>query len=153
MRTKIAAAAVTACLLLEPVAPVGAYGIDNEIALTKLVTPVSQVQQVLKPDELTYASENGLQKLISGEEIDFKTIGVINMFGHRYTYYSSNVLYHYRTLEWYACDDGIYRTEEGYIVCASDDYQKGTIVDTPFGKGIILDCGCDSGTIDIYVNF
>lgn len=120
--------------------------------------PIDTEEEIIQEEVETglkssYASPNGLQVLVDGSEFDFKNMGCIDMYGLHYTYYSSNVLYHYQTSEWYACDDGIYRTEDGYIVVASNDYEKGTIVDTPFGKGIVLDCGCSSGTIDIYVNF
>lgn len=89
----------------------------------------------------------------NGEKVIFTNVGVIYENGIRYTYYSSNALYHYRTAEWTLGEDGIYRNDEGYIIVASNDHAQGTKVDTPFGKGIVLDCGCASGTIDIYTGF
>lgn len=83
----------------------------------------------------------------------FKSAGVIYQNGRRFTYYSSRVLYHYRTKEWHAGSDGIYRTSDGYVVVAASDYPQGSIVDTPFGAGKVLDSGCAAGTTDIYVNF
>ena len=71
----------------------------------------------------------------------------------RYTYYSSNVAYHYQTSQWTANADGMYTTSDGYIVVASSDYDLGTIVETPWGQGQVLDTGCSSGTIDIYTNY
>lgn len=73
--------------------------------------------------------------------------------GTRYTYYSSNVLYHYRTGEWTPNENGMYTTSEGYLVVASSDYPEGTLVETPWGTGQVLDSGCSSGTIDMYVNY
>ena len=83
----------------------------------------------------------------------FAAQGVIYWNGIRYTYYSSRVLYHYRTQEWTAGADGIYRDSSGYVVVASNDYGQGSVVPTPFGSGKVYDCGCPSGTIDVYVNF
>lgn len=105
------------------------------------------------PDKKKYASPGGNQVMTDGSIIDFRSAGVIFMHGYRYSYYSSNVLYHYRTPEWFACDDHLYRTADGHIVVASGDHPQGTIVPTPFGPGKVLDHCYASGTIDIYVNF
>ena len=93
------------------------------------------------------------QQSYSGDSGSFKSQGVIYQDGIRYTYYSSNVLYHYRTPEWNAGSDGIYRDSDGYIVVASSDHSQGSVVSTPFGAGKVYDSGCASGTIDIYTNF
>lgn len=93
------------------------------------------------------------QQSYSGNSGSFKSQGVIYQNGIRYTYYSSNVLYHYRTPEWNAGSDGIYRDSAGYIIVASSDHSQGSIVSTPFGAGKVYDSGCASGTIDIYTNF
>ena len=85
---------------------------------------------------------------------DFQSQGVINQNGYRYTYYSSNVLRHYRTDEWTAGDDGIYRDSSGYVVVASDAHSQGSIVSTPFGEGRVYDTGVGrNDTIDIYTNY
>ena len=48
----------------------------------------------------------------------------------------------------YVCD------ENDRICLASSDLEWGTVVSTPFGKeGCVYDCGCDSGTLDVYVDF
>lgn len=130
---------------------------ESEEAPSDEEEKVEEVKEVEEEENVylqtSYASPNGLQVLIDGSEFDLRNMGCIDMYGLHYTYYSSNVLYHYRTPEWIACDDGLYRTTDGYIVVASSDYTQETIIDTPFGKGIVLDCGCASGTVDIYVNF
>lgn len=95
---------------------------------------------------------NGSASLYDGNS--FKSQGVVYWNGIRYTWYSSNVLYHYRTPEWTVDSNGFYVTSDGLFVVASSDYPQGTIVDTPFGhKGIVLDSGCASGTIDMYTKF
>lgn len=88
-----------------------------------------------------------------GDPYNFKRDGVVYSNGTRFTWYSSNVLYHYRTGEWTAGSDGFYRDDNGYIIVASSDHSQGTIVDTPWGQGIVADSGCASGTLDIYCNY
>lgn len=94
----------------------------------------------------------------------FKKIGVINENGWRYTWYSSNVLHHYRTSEWTPDENGVYRDSAGNVVvaCVAEVDEDGDIVryvnqgdtvPTPFGIGKVYDSGCAAGTIDVYVNF
>lgn len=84
----------------------------------------------------------------------FESDGVWQDENYRYTWYSSNVLYHYRTPEWTAGSDGIYRDAEGYVVVASSDHPQGTVIEnTPFGAVKVYDSGCASGTLDVYTNF
>lgn len=84
----------------------------------------------------------------------FKRDGVWYYGGFKYTWYSSNVLRHYRTGEWAPDDQGIYRDADGYAVVASEDFPFGSVIsDTPFGAAKVYDCGCPSGVIDVYVNF
>lgn len=85
---------------------------------------------------------------------NFQADGVWYDENYRYTWYSSNAAYHYRTPEWSAGSDGIYRDSEGYVVVASSDYAQGTVIeDTPFGAVKVYDTGCASGTLDIYTNY
>lgn len=77
--------------------------------------------------------------------------GVNYYDGRRETYYSSNVLYHYRTGEWTLDDEGFYRTTEGYYVVAASDMEQGTTFEGSKGTCIVLDCGCADGTTDYYV--
>lgn len=85
---------------------------------------------------------------------NFQSDGVWYDNNYRYTWYSSNAAYHYRTPEWTAGTDGIYRDSEGYVVVASSDHAQGTVItDTPFGPAKVYDTGCASGTLDIYTNY
>ena len=87
---------------------------------------------------------------------DFRFQGVIRYNGYRFTWYSERVLpgdgleipgRHADELG-YICD------EDEFICVASRDFEKGTEVDTPFGKkGKVYDWCAVSGTIDIYVNW
>lgn len=49
--------------------------------------------------------------------------------------------------EGFVCD------KDGYICVASNDYKKGTIIETSRGMGKVYDCGCASGILDLYVNW
>ena len=85
---------------------------------------------------------------------NFQSDGVWYDNNYRYTWYSSNAAYHYRTPEWSAGSDGVYRDSEGYVVVASSDYAQGTVIeDTPFGAAKVYDTGCASGTLDVYTNY
>lgn len=87
-------------------------------------------------------------------KIDFMYRGVIYDGQYRYTWYSSNIARHYRISEWYTDNEGYWRTSDGYLVVASSDYEIGTILNTDiFGRMMVLDSGCASGTIDVYVNW
>lgn len=81
-------------------------------------------------------------------------VGIIDgVNGTRETAYSSSVLYHYRTSEWTPDEYGFYRTDDGYYVVASSDYEQGTIIETSRGEAMVLDSGCDSGIVDFYCNW
>ena len=112
------------------------------------------MEQIPEPEtvvEQTY-SEPAPQQTYIGS--GFESDGVWQDENYRYTWYSSNVLYHYRTPEWTAGADGIYRDSDGYVVVASSDLPQGTVVEgTPFGACKVYDSGCASGTLDVYTNF
>lgn len=87
-------------------------------------------------------------------ESDLNPVSGVNYYdGWRETYYSSNVLYHYRTPEWYVDENGVYRDSDGYIVVASSSDAQGAIVNTSLGLGKVYDTGCAVGTHDIYTNW
>ena len=73
--------------------------------------------------------------------------------GRTETYYSSNVLYHYRTPEWTLDEEGFYRDAEGRYVVAASDMEQGTVFEGSKGTCIVLDCGCADGVTDYYVNW
>lgn len=82
-----------------------------------------------------------------------KSGGVYNYGGRRETYYSSQVLYHYRTPEWTADAEGFYRDANGYYVVAASDLPQGTVFQGSRGMCKVYDSGCAAGTTDYYVNF
>lgn len=80
-------------------------------------------------------------------------VGVIEYDGRRETAYSSNVLYHYRTSEWTADEQGFYHDSEGRYVVAASDMEQGTVFQGSMGECIVLDSGCDAGVTDYYTNW
>ena len=75
---------------------------------------------------------------------------------YQYTWYSERVLPGYGlNIDGRHTDtDGFVCDGDGYICVAASSLNKGTIVDTPFGRqGKVYDAGCDWGVIDVYVNW
>lgn len=97
------------------------------------------------------ASQEESNTINYGSMPDLRTAGVVYYNGWKFTWYSSNALYHYKTSEWRANDLGFWCDSNGYIILASSDLSFGTTVDTPWGVGIVQDSGCASGTLDCYV--
>ena len=81
--------------------------------------------------------------------------GVVYYNGHRETWYSQRVLPGggLNIPGRHVDDRGLVCDGDGYICVASSDYAKGTIVETSLGTGKVYDCGCASGTIDIYTDW
>ena len=91
----------------------------------------------------------------SGSYANFRRDGVLYDSGYRYTYYSSNVLRHYKTDQWTLGSDGIYRDSNGRVIVASDAHPQGTVLNTElFGEVVVQDCGVGrSDTLDVYTGF
>ena len=90
--------------------------------------------------------------IISLDELMF--MGVLYANGYRYTYYSESVLPGPGlAIPSRHNEDGFVVDAYGNICVASSDYPVGTIVPVPFAgrNGCVYDCGCASGTIDIYI--
>lgn len=75
--------------------------------------------------------------------------------GHTETYYSQKVLPGggLAIPGRHIASDGIIRDADGYIVLASDDYPRGTVVETSLGAGKVYDTGSGSGNIDLYTDW
>jgi len=86
---------------------------------------------------------------------NFKVMGILYETNWRWTYYSSRVLYHYMTPQWWADENGIWRDSNGYAIVACDAYPWGTIIETElFGTCLVYDNGVGrSDTLDLYVNW
>lgn len=77
--------------------------------------------------------------------------GVNQYNGKTETYYSSNVLRHYRIGEWECGDDGVWRDSDGYVIIASSEMPQGTVHETSLGVAKVYDSGCAPGVVDVYV--
>ena len=87
---------------------------------------------------------------------DFQYRGVIHWGGYKWTWYSKLILpgEGLKIPVRHVDENGYICYENDYICLASSDLSKGTVVSTPFGKdGKIYDCGCASGTLDVYVHW
>lgn len=122
-----------------------AYAYDGEIDV-----PGAECIEPFEDDPLTIATVDTAQA-VSGS--DFMTLGIIKYNGRTESWYSSNVLWHYRTPEWWTDDEGFYHDADGYYVVAASDYAEGSIIETSRGLAIVLDGGCDAGVTDFYTCF
>lgn len=83
--------------------------------------------------------------------------GSIKCFGHRETWYSihepGQTVTAVEIPDKHIADDGTIRDKDGYVCVASSDLPFYTIVLTSVGIGKVYDCGCSSGTIDVYTTW
>lgn len=81
--------------------------------------------------------------------------GRIEFNGHTETYYSQKVLPGggLDIPGRHVASDGTIRDANNYIVVASDDYPKGTVIQTSLGPGKVYDTGSGSGNIDLYTDW
>ena len=81
--------------------------------------------------------------------------GRITYNGHTETYYSQRVLPGggLGIPGRHIASDGTIRDSGNYIVLASDDYPKGTVVQTSLGPGKVYDTGSGRGNIDLFTDW
>lgn len=104
--------------------------------------------------EQQQSQPSNTQTVYSGNGSGLTQSSGVNYYGgRRETYYSSRVLYHYRTPEWTVDSEGFYRTAEGYYVVAASDMSQGTVFQGSKGMCQVLDSGCAAGTTDYYVSW
>lgn len=102
----------------------------------------------------TYSYDGYHSGYVSGDPDGLNSfVGVVDGPNGVETAYSSNVLYHVNTSEWTPDEYGFYRTDDGYYVVASSDYEQGTVIETSRGEAKVLDTGCASGVTDFYTNW
>lgn len=102
--------------------------------------------------DTTYSGNSGYSSYYNMPTSGLTKSGGVNYYdGRRETYYSSNVLYHYRTGEWTVDDEGFYRTSDGYYVVAASDMAHGTTFEGSKGTCVVADSGCAAGVTDYYV--
>ena len=89
---------------------------------------------------------------------EFQWRGVVEDGEHFYTWYSERVLPGGGLSELNSngrhSEDGFVKDGDGYIAVASCDYEKGTVIETPFGAAKVYDTGyLAPGQIDVYTSF
>ncbi len=91
----------------------------------------------------------------SGDGVLTRSKGVNYYNGHKETWYSQKTMpgSGLNIPGRYVNESGLVCDGDGYICVASSDYPKGTVVETSLGTGKVYDCGCASGTIDIYTDW
>lgn len=106
-----------------------------------------------KPSNSGGTTSNGKYNIPSGGLTPSK--GKIWFNGHTETYYSQKVLPGggLNIPGRHIASDGTIRDCDDYIVLASDDYPKGTVVQTSLGPGKVYDTGSGKGNIDLYTDW
>lgn len=114
------------------------------VTTTAITEEISADEPVVEYTDATYAPS------------DLYTQGRLYYGDYQYTWYSERVLPGYGLAidGRHTDDEGFVCDGDGYICVASGSLEKGTVVDTPFGReGRVYDCGCPSNVLDIYVNW
>ena len=90
----------------------------------------------------------------SGYDHPFRSQGTTNDGNYDYTWYSQRVLPGggLNIPGRHVDEDGFVRDESGNLCIAARDLDKGTEVDTPFGKAVVYDY-CPNGNLDIYTDW
>lgn len=114
-----------------------------------VIAECDRVVAVLTTEQIEYSGAGADYYYSDGSGLT-KSGGVNWHNGRKETWYSSRVLWHYRTDEWTLGTDGVYRDSDGYVIVAASDLNQGSIVDTSLGAGKVYDSGCAPGTTDIY---
>lgn len=104
------------------------------------------------PANDTFSAEDGVTAA------EFQWRGVVEDGEHFYTWYSERVLPGGGLTDLNAngrhSDGGYVKDGDGYIAVASCDYEKGTVIETPFGAAKVYDTGyLQPGQIDVYTSF
>ena len=137
-------------------------GKEGEAKAAKETAEVKKAQQEAAAKQAAQASSSASSSSSDGGASasggfmtvsQFKFRGAMNWNGHRWTYYSETVLPGSAlNIPGRHVANGAVCDVDGYVVLASCDYAKGTVIDTPIGKGKVYDYCPTSGTIDLYVH-
>lgn len=127
------------------------FNLDN----FKYISELEEIdaQFVTMKEEASAAKEKQLeQQNYSNNSSGLTRSSGVNYYnGRKEMFYSSRILYHYRTSEWTVDSEGFYRTDEGYYVVAASDMPQGTVFQGSKGMCQVLDSGCDINVTDYYV--
>lgn len=117
-----------------------------------------EAEEAKKKQEQQYSSGGGSNYPSGGGVLT--PSGGVNWFnGRKEMYYNldmSQVVANAHAMgiqgDYYVRGDGV-KMLGGYIMVASSDLPKGTIVETSLGTAIVVDAGCASGVIDVAVTW
>jgi len=134
----------------------------NKVLIDKALNysvEVNELQEVAVKQECELeAIDLSCEKTITVSQ--FRKRGRVKYGKYEYTWYSEKVLpggglnIPGRKTEVIDGQLSVVTDRDGYIVVASDDLSKQSIVNTPLGrKGKVYDCGPGHGIIDIYVSW
>jgi len=130
--------------------------VDEEIKrIDKHIDEVEQAKQKKKEQEAQQAVYTAsVTYEDSGYTHPFRSQGTTNDGTYDYTWYSQRVLPGggLNIPGRHVDADGFVRDESGNLCIASRDLDKGTEVDTPFGKAVVYDY-CPNGNLDIYTDW
>lgn len=118
------------------------------------ITEVEESKELKRQQTYVATSYTPSVSYESGYDHDFKSQGTVNDGTYNYTWYSQRVLpgggldIPGRHVD----EDGFVRDEDGNLCIAARDIEKGTEVDTPYGKAIVYDY-CPNGNLDIYTDW
>lgn len=136
-----------------PEEPVVAEKITEEVEEVMPSSTYTYTEPTYQSYTQTYSEPTYTQQYQPNGSGLTKEGGVNQYNGRTETWYSSNVLYHYRTPEWTAGADGVYRDADGYVVVAASDVPMGSVIDSSYGPAKVYDTGCAAGVTDIYTNW
>ena len=127
-------------------------------AVTEVPATETPVTEAPAPDPVTEAPAPATSESTEGywSPESFRFSGVVYMGGYAWTWYTERILPgegldipgRYTDGDGFVCDG------EGYIVLASCDLGRGTVIMTPVGRvGKVYDYCPTSGVIDVYTNW
>ena len=76
--------------------------------------------------------------------------GVYDYNGKHETFYASHAAYDDQL---WVDDDGFFRDDQGRYVVASEDYEQGAEIEISQGKAVVMDGGCEPGTVDVHTTW
>ena len=130
-----------------------------EQRVSEIIEQYEQEQAALEAEQAYYYEPTYYDYTPTYDASAYPTDGLtpqsgVNAYNGRVeTFYSSSVLWHYRTNEWTADSEGFYRDADGRYVVAASDMPQGTVFEGSKGECIVLDSGCADGVTDYYVNW
>ena len=115
---------------------------------------VSRLHEAVEKDREWLSEHEKTTRSYSMTPQEFRKAGVVYYNGYKFTYYSEKVLPGPGLrIPGRHSDGNFVRDENNYICVACRDLPKGTVIDTPFGKGKVYDVCRDSGVVDVYVSW